>query len=74
MKATAAKPGMAMGKEANRKVAGNPALSKRFAPPRSLAIRIRFQNQRQRGPKGHSLHGSSTLSGMPIKPKDRPCR
>jgi transposase, IS5 family len=32
-------------REINRKVAGDPALSKRFAPLRSLAVRIRFQHQ-----------------------------
>src|SRR5260370_1690707 len=43
-------------RDINRKVAGNPALSERFAPLRSLAVRIRFQNQRQRGLKVYSLH------------------
>jgi len=43
-------------RDINRKVAGDPALSERFAPLRSLAVRIRFQNQRQRGPKIYSLH------------------
>jgi len=43
-------------RDLNRKIAGDPALSERFAPLRSLAVRIRFQNQRQRGPKVYSLH------------------
>ena len=43
-------------RDINRKIAGDPALEQQFAPLRSLAIRIRFQNQRQRGPKIYSLH------------------
>jgi IS5 family transposase len=43
-------------RDINRKVAGDPALTEEFAPLRSLAVRIRFQNQRQRGPKVYSLH------------------
>jgi len=43
-------------RDINRKIEGDPALERRFAPLRSLAIKIRFQNHRQRGPKLYSLH------------------
>ncbi len=43
-------------RDINRKVAGDPALEQRFAPLRSLALTIRFQNQRQRGRRVYSLH------------------
>lgn len=39
-----------------RKTDGNTALTERFAPLRSLAVRILFQHQRQRGQKVYSLH------------------
>jgi IS5 family transposase len=43
-------------RDINRKIAGNPALAERFAPLRALAVKVRFQNQRQRRPKVYSLH------------------
>jgi IS5 family transposase len=43
-------------RDINRKIEGDPGLDRRFAPLRSLAIKIRFQNHRQRGPKLYSLH------------------
>ena len=43
-------------RDINRKIAGDPALAERFAPLRALAVKVRFQSQRQRGPKVYSLH------------------
>jgi transposase, IS5 family len=43
-------------RDINRKIEGNPALKERFAPLLSLALRVRHQDQRQRGPKIYSLH------------------
>jgi len=43
-------------RDINRKIAGDPALIERFAPLRALAVKIRFQDQRQRGPKVYSQH------------------
>lgn len=43
-------------RDINRKIEGDPVLTERFAPLRSLAVAIRFQNQRQRGQKVYSLH------------------
>jgi transposase, IS5 family len=38
------------------KTAGDRTLTERFAPLRSLAVRVLFQHQRQRGQKVYSLH------------------
>ena len=38
-------------RDIRRKIAGNPALTERFAEPLALAHRVRFQDHRQRGPK-----------------------
>jgi IS5 family transposase len=43
-------------RDIGRKVAGDDRLTERFAPLRSLAVRIQFQNQRQRGRKLYALH------------------
>ncbi len=43
-------------RDINRKIAGNPALRERFAALLSLALRVRHQDQRQRGAKVYSLH------------------
>jgi len=43
-------------RDIHRKIDGNPALKERFAPLLSLALRVRHQDQRQRGPKIYSLH------------------
>jgi Transposase domain (DUF772). len=43
-------------RDIRRKIDGNPALQERFAPLLSLALRVRHQEQRQRGPKVYSLH------------------
>ncbi len=43
-------------RDVGRKTAGDEALTERFAPLRSLAVRVLFQHQRQRGQKVYSLH------------------
>src|SRR6202012_1651690 len=39
-----------------RKTDGHPASNGKFAPLRSLAVKVLFQHQRQRGQKVYSLH------------------
>jgi transposase, IS5 family len=43
-------------RDIRRKIAGNDALTGRFADLLALAIRVRFQDHRQRGPKVYALH------------------
>ena len=43
-------------RDIRRKIAGNPALTERFAELLGLAVRVRFQDHRQRGSKIYSLH------------------
>jgi transposase, IS5 family len=43
-------------RDIGRKIAGNPALRERFADLLTLAVRVRFQDHRQRGPKVYALH------------------
>ena len=43
-------------RDIRRKIAGNKALEERFADLLALAVRGRFQDHRQRGPKGYALH------------------
>jgi IS5 family transposase len=43
-------------RDINRKIGDDPALNAAFAPLRSLAVQVRFQNQHQRGRKVYSLH------------------
>jgi len=43
-------------RDIRRKTAGDPALRERFADLLALAMRVRFQDHRQRGPKVYSLH------------------
>ncbi len=43
-------------RDIRRKIAGNAALEDRFGPLLDLALRVRLQEQRQRGPKVYSLH------------------
>ena len=43
-------------RDIRRKIAGTPALTKRFAELLGLAVRVRFQDHRQRGSKIYSLH------------------
>jgi transposase, IS5 family len=43
-------------RDVTRKIADEPSLKKMFAEPLSKALRIRWQNQHQRGPKLYSWH------------------
>jgi IS5 family transposase len=43
-------------RDIRRKIEGDPALEDRFGPLLDLALRVRHQEQRQRGPKVYSLH------------------
>jgi len=43
-------------RDIRRKIAGDEALKERFADLLALAVRVRFQDHRQRGPKVYSLH------------------
>jgi IS5 family transposase len=43
-------------RDIRRKIAGDPALRERFADLLALAVRVQFQDHRQRGPKIYSLH------------------
>jgi transposase, IS5 family len=43
-------------RDIRRKIAGNPDLTERFADLLALAVRVRFQDHRQRGPKVYALH------------------
>jgi IS5 family transposase len=43
-------------RDIRRKIEGNTALEDRFGPLLDLALRVRHQEQRQRGPKVYSLH------------------
>ena len=43
-------------RDIRRKLAGNDALEQRFADLLALAVRVRFQDHRQRGPKVYALH------------------
>jgi IS5 family transposase len=43
-------------RDIRRQIAGDPLLEQRFEPLLSLALRVRHQEARQRGPKVYSLH------------------
>ena len=43
-------------RDIRRQIEGDPALEDRFGPLLDLALRVRLQEQRQRGPKVYSLH------------------
>jgi transposase, IS5 family len=43
-------------RDIRRKIAGNEALEERFADLLALAVRVRLQDHRQRGPKVYALH------------------
>jgi transposase, IS5 family len=43
-------------RDIRRKIAGNATLQDRFADLLALAMRVRFQDHRQRGPKVYALH------------------
>ena len=43
-------------RDIRRKIAGNETLAERFGPLLALAMRVQFQDHRQRGPKVYALH------------------
>jgi hypothetical protein len=43
-------------RDIRRKIANNEPLQERFADLLALAVRVRFQDHRQRGPKVYALH------------------
>ena len=43
-------------RDIRRKIAGDEALQQRFADWLALAVRVRLQDHRQRGPKVYALH------------------
>ena len=43
-------------RDLRRKIAGDERLEERFAGLLALAVRVRFQDHRQRGPKAYALH------------------
>jgi transposase, IS5 family len=43
-------------RDIRRKITGRPDLESRFAELLALALRVRFQDHRQRGPKVYALH------------------
>src|SRR5262245_51614026 len=55
-------------RDIRRKIAGNQALQERFADPLALAVRVRFQDHRQRGPKVYALHAPRSNASAREKP------
>jgi transposase, IS5 family len=49
-------------RDIRRKIAGDSALRERFADFLALAVRLQFQDHRQRGPKGYSLHAPKVVN------------
>ena len=48
-------------RDISRKIEGNTALEDRFGPLLDLALRVRHQEPRQRGPKIYSLHAPGSI-------------
>src|SRR5262245_23943472 len=64
-------------RDIRRKTAGNTALEDRFGPLLDLALHVRHQEQRQRGPKVYSLHASGVEcigKGKARKPYEFGCK
>jgi transposase, IS5 family len=64
-------------RDIRRKIAGNPALEDRFSPLLDRALRVRHQEQRQRGPKVYSLHAPEVEcigKGKARKPYEFGCK
>jgi IS5 family transposase len=64
-------------RDIRRKIAGNPALEDCFGPLLDLALRVRHQEQRQRGPKVYSLHAPEVEcigKGKARKPYEFGCK
>jgi IS5 family transposase len=64
-------------RDIRRRIAGNPALEDCFGPLLDLALRVRHQEQRQRGPKVYSLHAPEVEcigKGKARKPYEFGCK
>jgi transposase, IS5 family len=64
-------------RDIRRKIAGNTVLEERFGPLLDLALRVRHQEQRQRGPKVYSLHAPEVEcigKGKARKPYEFGCK
>lgn len=64
-------------RDIGRKIDGDPAREERFAPLLALAVRVRFQEARQRGPKVYSLHAPEVEcigKGKPRAPYEFGCK
>jgi IS5 family transposase len=64
-------------RDIRRKIAGNTTLEDRFGPLLDLALRVRHQEQRQRGPKLYSLHAPEVEcigKGKARKPYEFGCK
>ena len=64
-------------RDIRRKIAGNTTLEDRFGPLLDLALRVRHQEQRQRGPKVYSLHAPEVEcigKGKARKPYEFGCK
>ena len=64
-------------RDIRRKIAGNPAIEDRFGPLLDLSLRVRPQEQRQRGPKVYSLHAPEVEcigKGKARKPYEFGCK
>ena len=64
-------------RDIRRKIAGSLALENRFGPLLDLALRVRHQEQRQRGPKVYSLHAPEVEcigKGKARKPYEFGCK
>jgi IS5 family transposase len=64
-------------RDIGRKIDGNPELEERFVPLLALAMRVRHQEARQRGPKVYSLHAPEVEcigKGKPRAPYEFGCK
>jgi IS5 family transposase len=57
-----------------RKIAGNEMLEQRFADLLALAVQVRFQDHRQRGPKVYALHVECIGKGKARAPYEFGCK
>jgi transposase, IS5 family len=55
-------------RDIRRNIEGDPALEDRFGPLLDLALRVRHQEQRQRGPKDYSLHAPRWIASAKATP------
>jgi IS5 family transposase len=56
-------------RDIRRKIADNETLKERFADLLALAVRVRFQDHRQRGPKVYALHAPEVECIGKVKPE-----